>query len=103
MTSARDRLAVKATPGPMSTIRRDTGETVTVEASIGVPPRVRTVAYFTMLISSALGSLIIGLVAIWWPDLAPQVGATVAAILSAEGIVAGGLGVAYRPTAGGNG
>lgn len=67
-----------------------------------VPAKVRTIAYFTMLVASGVGALVTGVVAVWWPDMAPQVGATVAAVLSALGIIAGGLGVAYRPTATGN-
>lgn len=64
-----------------------------------VPERVRTVAYFTLLSVSALVLLVTGVTPIWLPDLAQPVIATGGVFSSVIGFIAGGLGVAYRPTA----
>ncbi len=64
-----------------------------------VPPRVRTVAYYVLLILAALVLLATGLAPIWLDgDTATRVVATGGVITSVAGLVAGGLGVAYRPT-----
>lgn len=64
-----------------------------------VPARVRTVAYFVLLGASALVLLITGLAPIWLlEDLAVRVVATGGVVSGVLGVVAGGLGVAYRPT-----
>lgn len=64
-----------------------------------VPARVRTVAYFLLLGASALVLLGTGLAPIWLTDdLAAQVVASGGVLTSVLGLIAGGLGVAYRPT-----
>lgn len=64
-----------------------------------VPARVRTVAYFLLLGASALVLLATGLAPIWLDDpTATQVVATSGVVTSVLGLIAGGLGVAYRPT-----
>lgn len=69
------------------------------EAGPAVPAKVRTVAYFTMLVASSLGGIVSGVTAIVAPGGAVAVTAVVGVILSGLGTLAGGLGVAYRPTA----
>lgn len=63
-----------------------------------VAPWVRTTAYALCLATSFLSAVAIGLTAIWWPEIAPQVTATAGVAVSSVGILAGGVGVAYRPT-----
>jgi hypothetical protein len=64
-----------------------------------VPRSVRTVTYFVLLGASALVLLGTGLAPIWLTDdLATRVVASGGVLTSALGLVAGGLGVAYRPT-----
>ncbi len=66
-----------------------------------VPKIVRTVAYFTILGASALVLLATGLAPIWLDgELATKVVASGGVFVSVFGLIAGGLGVAYRPTAG---
>lgn len=65
-----------------------------------IPPRVRTVAYFAGLGVGALTTLITGVVAAVAPDAAVTVLAVCGAFSSAAALVLGGLGVAFRPTAG---
>jgi hypothetical protein len=64
-----------------------------------VPARVRTIAYFLLLIAAALVLLAVGLAPIWLAvdvaDRVVQSGGVVSAVL---GLIGGGLGVAYRPT-----
>lgn len=62
-----------------------------------VPARVRTVAYFVTLGTSAVAGLTAALATIWAPDVAGQVAATGVAVTSFVGVIGGGLGVAYRP------
>ncbi|MGW8565639.1 hypothetical protein [Isoptericola sp. NPDC055881] len=65
-----------------------------------VPARVRTVAYFVLLGASALVLLATGLAPIWLDaDVATKVVASGGVVTAVFGLVAGGLGVAYRPTA----
>ncbi|NKY08189.1 hypothetical protein HF998_14560, partial [Cellulomonas hominis] len=65
-----------------------------------VPPRVRTVAYFALLIVSWVVLLVSGLAPIWLASAQVQpVIATCGVVSSLLGAIAGGLGVAYRPTA----
>lgn len=65
-----------------------------------VPPIVRTVAYFILLGASAIVLLCVGLAPIWLGiDLATKVVASGGVVTSVLGLIAGGLGVAYRPTA----
>lgn len=68
-----------------------------------VPPRVRTVAYFLLLGASAFVLLATGLAPIWLDaDVATKVVASGGVLTSVFGVIAGGLGVAYRPTKGGD-
>jgi len=63
-----------------------------------VPPGVRTVAYFVLLAASALTLLITGLAPIWFDEVtAGNLLASAGVIVSVLGVLAGGLGVAYRP------
>jgi len=65
-----------------------------------VPPIVRTVAYFVLLAISAAVLIVTGLATIWLaPDMATKIVASGGVVTSALGVIAGGLGVAYRPTA----
>lgn len=64
-----------------------------------VTPQVRTAAYFTLLGVSAANLFAAGIAPIWFaPDLAAQIVATATVIGGVCGLIAGGLGVAYRPT-----
>jgi hypothetical protein len=69
-----------------------------MEDAPAVKPIVRTVMYFILLGLAAATALASGLVAIWAPEQAEAVAATGGVLTSVAGIVAGGLGVAYRPT-----
>ena len=60
---------------------------------------VRTVVYVVGLIVGVVSILATGLVAIWAPDLAGPVLASVGAVSTATGFLASALGVVYRPTA----
>ncbi|MFB7798922.1 hypothetical protein [Isoptericola sp. NPDC056134] len=65
-----------------------------------VPERVRTAAYFILLGASALVLLATGLAPVWLDaDTATRVVASGGVATSVFGLIAGGLGVAYRPTA----
>ena len=63
-----------------------------------IPPIVRTVVYAVGLAWGTLATLVTGIAAVWWPDHAQAILATVGAGSSAVAFLAGGLGVAYRPT-----
>lgn len=65
-----------------------------------IPPRVRTIAYFVALGAGGIGGTVIGITAVVAPSAAAGVAGIVGAILSGIATVSGGLGVAYRPTAG---
>lgn len=65
-----------------------------------VPDRLRTVAYFVLLVVSAVIGLTAGLAPIWLDEAtATRVVASAVVVSSAVGTLAGGLGVVYRPTA----
>lgn len=64
----------------------------------GVPPRVRTVAYFTAAIGAVLVALVVGLIALWLPEYAQKAAATGGLVTTFLAGVAGVLGVIYRPT-----
>lgn len=64
-----------------------------------IPPIVRTVAYFVALISGAAGTATVAITAVVHPSAAATVAGVVGVILGAVTSIAGGLGVAYRPTA----
>lgn len=67
--------------------------------SPAVPERVRTVAYFLLLGASVLVLLAQGLGEIWLAaDVATKVTASAGVVSAVLGVIAGGLGVAYRPT-----
>lgn len=64
-----------------------------------VPERVRTVAYFLLLAGSAVVLLAQGLAPIWLAEpVAGQVVQSAGVVAAVLGLIAGGLGVAYRPT-----
>lgn len=64
-----------------------------------VPERFRTVAYFIGLIAGALVLLAMGVVPIWFePEIAERIVSTAGVVSGVAAFVAGGLGVAYRPT-----
>lgn len=69
------------------------------ETTPAVPARVRTVAYFVLLGLSAVVLLATGLAPIWLADeVATKVVASGGVATAVFGLIAGGLGVAYRPT-----
>jgi hypothetical protein len=64
-----------------------------------IPARVRTVAYFALLALSAVVLLAQGLAPVWLdPDTADQVVRSAGVVTGVAGLIAGGLGVTYRPT-----
>lgn len=64
-----------------------------------VPARVRTVAYFLGLTTGALVLAATGIAPIWLdPDTSERVVSTAGVASGVAAFVAGGLGVAYRPT-----
>lgn len=77
-----------------------TGEAETVVTDDPqVPPRVRTVAYFVLLVAAAVVLLAQGLAPIWLePDTASKVVSSAGVFSAVFGLIGGGLGVAYRPT-----
>lgn len=86
---------IDPTPGNVSI----DGNLAVLDDSPAVPARVRTVAYFVLLGVSALVLLATGLAPIWFDDpQAQQVAATAGVISGVAGLIAGGLGVTYRPT-----
>lgn len=69
------------------------------ETTPAVPPRVRSVVYYAGLIIGALTLAASGLAGIWLdPELAERVASSAGVISGVGAFVAGGLGVAYRPT-----
>lgn len=64
-----------------------------------VPARVRSVAYFLLLGGAVLILATQGLAPIWFDeDLARKLADSATVLTSVLGLIAGGLGVAYRPT-----
>ena len=64
-----------------------------------VPPKVRTAAYFLLLAAGVLVAAAQGLAPIWLDEeTAARVVQSAGVISGVMGIIAGGLGVAYRPT-----
>lgn len=63
-----------------------------------VPPRVRTTVYLVGLIVGAVGAGAIGFTGALYPDDVRIVAAVVGSVTSVVATIAGGLGVAYRPT-----
>lgn len=87
---------VENTPGG---VRIDGELTIADDNTPAIPARVRTVTYFALLAVSALVLLATGLAPIWLSDpQATQVVATAGVVSGVAGLIAGGLGVAYRPT-----
>jgi len=75
-------------------------DTTPVPTPPAVPPIVRTVAYFIILGLSAVVLLCTGLAPIWLgAEVATKVVASGGVFTAVFGLIAGGLGVAYRPTA----
>ncbi len=78
-------------------------EATAVATPPAVPAIVRTVAYFIILGLSALVLLCTGLAPIWLDaELSTKVVASGGVFTAVFGLIAGGLGVAYRPTAAAN-
>lgn len=63
-----------------------------------IPARVRTWAYLVALCAGGAGSTVVGVTAAVAPHAAGTVGGIVGAVLGGISMVAGGLGVAYRPS-----
>lgn len=71
--------------------------TVFAEVFELIPQRARTVIYVVAAVVAVLAFAAQRVVAIWWPDLKPQVDATVADIVTAALFVIGSLAAAHRP------
>jgi hypothetical protein len=65
-----------------------------------IPPQVRTVAYFAGLVLGGITILATGVTAAVAPDAVGTVLAVCGAVTTAATFILGGLGVAFRPTAG---
>jgi len=63
-----------------------------------IPPYVRTAVYFVGLIVGALATAVVGVTAAVAPEDADVVAAVAGAVTGVVSTIAGGLGVAYRPT-----
>lgn len=75
---------------------------MSAEETPAVPARVRTAAYYVLLVVAALTLLASLSAPIWFAETtATKIVAQAGALSSVAGLVAGGLGVAYRPTRGG--
>lgn len=74
--------------------------TIPPDAAPAIPPRVRTVAYFAGLGVGAVTILATGITAAVAPGAVGTVLAVCGAFSGAATFVLGGLGVAFRPTAG---
>lgn len=97
--SRRDALvAAGAIENPTTEVTYFEGEPVSAYEP-KVPAKVRDIAYFTGLATSALILLSVGVVRIWIPELAAQVSETGVVVGSAVGLITNGLGVVYRPGA----
>lgn len=73
--------------------------TIPDDAAPAIPPRVRTVAYFTGLAVGAATILATGITAAVAPAAVGTVLALCGAVNGATTLILGGLGVAFRPTA----
>ena len=65
-----------------------------------IPAIVRTVVYVVGLVTGFASILVIGLGAIFYPDISTQITAAAGVVGTAMGWLSSALGVAYRPTAG---
>lgn len=77
-----------------------TTDTTATDGAPAIPPKVRTVAYFTGLAVGAVTILATGVTAAVAPHAAVTVLAVCGAATGAASFVLGSLGVAFRPTAG---
>jgi hypothetical protein len=69
------------------------------EAPPKIPAKWRTRVYVALLIVSAIALITSGVTAIWLdPLLAANIDKTVTVISNSVGLIAGGLGFAFRPT-----
>ena len=69
------------------------------EVTPAVPAHIRTAAYYVGLVLGALTLAASGLAGIWLdPELAERVASSAGVISGVGAFIAGGLGVAYRPT-----
>lgn len=74
--------------------------TTPIDGAPAIPPKVRTVAYFAGLAIGAVTILATGVTVAVAPNAAATVLAVCGALSGAASFVLGGLGVAFRPTAG---
>jgi hypothetical protein len=74
--------------------------TIPPDGAPAIPPKVRTVAYFVGLGVGAVTILATGVTAAVAPSAVGTVLALCGALSGAASLVLGGLGVAFRPTAG---
>lgn len=74
--------------------------TIPTDGAPAIPPRVRSIAYFAGLAVGAVTILATGITAAVAPSAVGTVLAVCGAVTSAATLVLGGLGVAFRPTAG---
>ncbi|WP_454051745.1 hypothetical protein [Cellulomonas sp. Marseille-Q8402] len=87
-------------PGPARPPLEGTGRAPAAVERPSIPPRLRTITYFVLLITSWAVLLVSGLAPIWLETTDMQrILATCGVVSSVLGAIAGGLGVAYRPTA----
>lgn len=64
-----------------------------------VSKKARTIAYWAVAVSAAVGGAVTGLAYVWLPDMiAGNVAASVVSINTAIGLIGGGFGIIYRPT-----
>lgn len=64
-----------------------------------VSKKVRTTTYFATLLLGGSSLVVMGVTEAFFPDLLQQISTVNASVTAAVSLVAGGLGVAYRPTA----
>lgn len=60
-------------------------------------PETRDKVYIGGLLANVVVALVVGTIAIWFPDIRAQVDGTGVVILNAVGLLVSGLGVVYRP------
>lgn len=103
MTNSETRAARRAALIDAGAIRDAEQSTVLEEFEYtpAVPIRVRDAVYWTTLGTAAVSALASGIAGIWFPDIAGQVLATGGVATTVMGIIGGGVGVVYRPGAGG--
>lgn len=74
-------------------------DTIPAEATDAIPATARTAAYVIGLVVGAIVLTAQGVAPIWFaPDVGEQITATAGVVGGVAAFIAGGLGVAYRPT-----